>query len=328
MIQILLSQPDSYRDVIEHLQSNGAHVTLIGPKKKTANIRKKKDILTSMLSPALLRARGAWKREDRVLVVGWQALPVLAMIKMGLLPRPKKLLLMACFIHGQRARRVVNRLWRYLRFPGLGFIAFSQGEVRNLIEEVEMPASSVHFHLWRQELDGQTAASAITDEGYIFSGGFSNRDYDLLLAAKQDIDTPLMIVASEQNQIDASASIGTTVHRDLPEAAFEVLLAKSRVVAMPLLSQGEACGQSVLLRVLRNGKPLIATRHEAIEAYLGPAYPGFVPHGDVDAMRSALIRALREPAFRASLSSDIVKAWQRLEKRNSPGEEIEQFLLS
>ena len=118
------------------------------------------------------------------------------------------------------------------------------------------------------------------------------------------------------------------VYRDIAEGKFEALLAHSRVLAMHFKSQGEACGQSVLLRVLRNGKPLIATRHEAIEAYLGRDYGGFVPHSDAGAMRSALLRAVQDADFRNTLGNQIRQAKQHLERSSSPGEEIERFLLS
>ncbi|WP_158568045.1 MULTISPECIES: glycosyltransferase [unclassified Duganella] len=321
----MLSQPESYRDIVDYLRDQGAQVTLVGPDTATHNIRGKAAIVKAMLSPRLLRARRSWGAADRVLVVGWQALPLLALIKLRLLPRPAKLLVMACFIHGKRARSVVNRAWRLLRFPGMGFITFSEGEARNLVNEVGMPPAAVHFHLWRQALDGQAAPDAIADDGYIFSGGFSNRDYDLLLEAAGTLAAPLVVVASAHNQINP-AGAATTVYRDLPEAQFEALLAKSRVVAMPLKSQGEACGQSVLLRVLRNGKPLIATRHEAIEAYLGAGYAGFVPHGDAPAMAAALQRALEEPAFRAELAAAITQANRQLAQADGPGQEIARYL--
>lgn len=325
MIHVMLSQPESYRDIVDYLRGQGARVTLVGPDTATQNIRGKAAIVKAMLSPRLLRARRTWGAADQVLVVGWQALPLLALIKLGLLPRPAKLLVMACFIHGKRARNVVNRAWRLLRFAGLGFITFSEGEARNLVNEVGMPPSAVHFHLWRQALDGRAAPGAIADDGYIFSGGFSNRDYDLLLQATATLATPVVVVASAHNQVHPTDA-ATTVYRDLPEAQFEALLAKSRVVAMPLKSQGEACGQSVLLRVLRNGKPLIATRHEAIEAYLGTAYAGFVPHGDAQAMAAALKRALEDQAFRAELAAAITQADRQLALADGPGQEIARYL--
>lgn len=329
MIHVLLSETGTYRDIVEHLAAGGARVTTIGPDGDTRlRMRSKLSILASMLSPSLLRTRKLWTAQDRLLIVGWQALPVLALIRLGLLARPQRLLVMACFVHGTRARNVINRAWRRLNFPGLEFITFSDGETRNLTDNVGIVRAAVHFHLWRQQLDGATAPAQRQDDGSIFAGGFSNRDYDLLLQAARGLGAPLVIVASAHNQIPAQDPAHTTVHLDLPEAQFEMLLASSHVVAMPLKSQGEACGQSVLLRVLRNGKPLIATRHEAIEAYLGSNYAGFVAPGDGSAMRAGLQRALSDGAFRAQLAAQVQRASARLEQYGGPGREIEQLLLA
>lgn len=323
MIHVLLPQASSYRDITEYLRERGARVTVVGS--GTPGMSGKLAIVMSMFSPKLLRCFGLWTKHDRVLVVGWQALPVLAMVKARLLPRPERLLVMSCFVHGKRARQLADRVLRALRVPGLGFIAFSPGEARNLVQNVGMAPQDVHCHLWRQELDGR--ASQQGDDGSIFAGGFSNRDYDLLLEAAEPLPAPLVIVASQRNQIRQPARSSTRILRDLPEAEFEGLLARSSVVAMPLRGLGEACGQSVLLRVLRHGKPLVATRHEAIEAYLGEDYPGFVPHDDVQAMREALARVLEQPARREELAQRVRQAAGRLEGRGEPGAEIEQFLL-
>lgn len=323
MNHVLLSQPGSYRDITDYLGARGARVTVIGP--PASGMRSKAAIVGAMLSPRLWRVFGLWTRQDRVLVVGWQALPLLALLKLRLLPRPARLLVMACFVHGQRARRLADRLLRLLRVPGLGFIAFSPGEARHLVEQVGMAPGDVFCHLWRQELDGRAAPQA--GDGGIFAGGFSNRDYDLLLEAAEPLAEPLVIVASQHNRIRPPARASTRILRDLPESEFEALLARSKVVAMPLRGSGEACGQSVLLRVLRHGKPLVATRHEAIEAYLGADYPGFVPHDDVQAMRSALAGVLQQPARCEELAQRVRQAARVLAGRGEPGAEIERFLL-
>jgi len=328
MLHVLLSQADSYHDVVDHLSTAGARVTLIGPQSRRHAIPGKRAILQAMFSRNLLRARQLWTESDRVLVVGWQALPILLLIRLGLLRRPAKLLVMACFIHGARARSVVNRAWRLLRFPGLGFVTFSLGEARNLTEVVGIDPAMVHFHLWRQKLGGQTPADQISDDGYIFTGGFSNRDYNLLLSATSGTGVPVVVVASQRNDIDPLLNPDATIYRDLPELEFERLLAKSKMVAMPLKSRGEACGQSVLLRVLRNEKPLVATRHEAIEAYLGSDYPGFVAYDDAAAMRQAVERALADTDYRLSLVTAIRRAAAQLAQRSTPGQEVEQFLLA
>ena len=230
MIHVLLPQASSYRDITAYLRERGARVTIVGS--GTQGMSGKLAIVLSMFSPKLLRCFGLWSKADRLLVVGWQALPVLALVKARLLPRPERLLVLSCFVHGKRARRLADRVLRALRVPGLGFIAVSPGEARNLVQNVGMAPQDVHCHLWRQELDGR--ASQQDDDGSIFAGGFSNRDYDLLLEAAEPLPAPLVIVASQRNQIRQPARDSTRILRDLPEAEFEGLLARSSVVAMPL----------------------------------------------------------------------------------------------
>lgn len=326
MLHVLLPRRQSYRDIVDHLVAHGGQVTVVGGDREGA-IEGKAAIVRSMLSPRVwLRTRKLWGRQDRVLAVGWQALPVAALIRAGLLKRPERMLVMACFVHGNRARKIINRAWQLVRFPGLGFITFSQGESRNLVDNVGMPPETVHFHLWRQALDGQATQQG--DAGYLFAGGFSNRDYELLIDACRPLEVPLVIVASRANALPADLPPHVTVHYDLPEEQFEALLANARLVTMPLRSQGEACGQSVLLRVLRNGKPLVTTRHEAIEAYLGRDYAGFVPHGDVAAMRAAIVHALDDGGFRVRLADGIAAAGRQLDSQESPGAEIIRFLAA
>jgi len=64
---------------------------------------------------------------------------------------------------------------------------------------------------------------------------------------------------------------------------------------------------------------LIATRHEAIDAYLGRDYGGFVRHSEAGAMHSALLRALQDAAFRITLSNQIRQAKQHMARSSGPG---------
>jgi glycosyltransferase involved in cell wall biosynthesis len=234
---------------------------------------------------------------------------------------------MGCFVHSRGIRRIVNTFLRQLRFEGLGFIAFSRGEADNLIQSVGIAADAVHVLLWRQELGGRVSADRVIDGDFVFSGGYSNRDYDLLMRAVHGEPYRVVIVASSRNRVHPLGEGQVDVLYDLPEAEFEARLAACRVVALPLRNVGEACGQSVLLRVLRNGKPLIATRHEAIEDYLGVDYPGFVTPNDIAAMRAAVRRAMSDASYRADLAAMVKEAAKRTFDAEPPGAEIHRFLI-
>lgn len=328
MYHVLLSQSGSFREHVDYLSAQGARVTLLGPDKVETGFESKLAIVMQMFSPTLLRLRGLWKSTDRVLVVGWQAIPVLTLIKLGLLPRPAKTLVMGLFIHGRRARQIVNRVLRAVRFEGLGFITFSNRESEQIVQDVGIDQRNVHLHLWRVNLDGKVAPDEVTEGDYVFSGGYSNRDYDLLLAAMRGIPTPLVVIASAKNRITESRDKNTRILRDIEEGEFERMLAKSRLVVLPLKSESDACGQSVLLRVLRNGKPVVSSRHSAVEHFLGVDYPGFVPAEDVNAMHDAIERALGDAEHRRRLEQAVVRAQQRIDASASVGQEVLQFLTA
>jgi glycosyltransferase involved in cell wall biosynthesis len=327
-IHIFLSQAGTFRDIVQPLISGGASLHIVdgGRNKSAGRLEGKWRIVFSMFSLHLLKLRNCWRSSDRVLLIGWQAISILAMMKIGLIKRPQKILIIGCFVHSNKVRYLINKVLRLLKFEGLGFITFSRGESENLIKNVGMSPSSVHFHLWRQNLDGRVEPCNVIEGDYIFSGGYSNRDYDLLISAMQDMKSKLIIVASSRNDITKMNDVNINIYRDLDEADFEKLLAQSKLVVLPLHNHGEACGQSVLIRTLRNGKPLVVTRHESVEDYLGMDYPGFVPAGNRAAMRSMVELALTDSEFRNGLASRIKRAAESLDSRGLPSEEILEFL--
>lgn len=325
---VVLSQAGTYRDIVDYLQEKGASVVALGALQRTGLFASKWLILRQMVSFRALGLRNRWTHEDRVLIVGWQALPILFFIKLRILNQPARCVIMACFVHSPKLRSVANFLFRSLYFENLRFIAFSRAERENLIKNVGMDESHVLFHLWRQEHGGRASDDEIVDGDYIFAGGYSNRDYDTLLHAAKRGGWPLMVVASSLNVLDQSIYSAATCLFDVTEDEFERRLAGSRLVVIPLRSSGEACGQSVLLRVLRNRKPLIASRHESIVDYLGEDYPGFVPPGDIDALFEAISRAINDVTFREQLVSAIISAGKRLADRGKPGKEVYAFIMS
>lgn len=327
-IHVVLSQSGTYGDIIVPMVASGAvlHHTDRQDIPGGKLFYGRKELLLSMLSPRILRLRGAWKADDRVLLIGWSAIPILALIKLGWIKQPRKVLVTGCFIHSKTARKIMNVVLKALKFDGLYFAAFSKGEAENLTHNVGMPPDRVFVHLWRQELNGRADKSEIVEGDYIFSGGYTNRDYDLLIEAARTLETKIVIAASERNQIKTTVTPNMVIYRDLDEGGFEKLLAGAKLVVLPLRETGEACGQSVLLRVLRNAKPLILTRHESVEDYLGADYPGFIPAEDIYAMRSMLQRAIQDKTFRAELARSVAVAARSLENRHPPHEDIMGYL--
>ena len=100
------------------------------------------------------------------------------------------------------------------------------------------------------------------DEGYVFCGGRTLRDYTTLLMAARHIAAPVVIVCGKHDLEIVTQPLPTnvTIHREIPREAYLDLLSRCRVVALPLLPTERATGQVVMLEAMSMGKPVVTTR--------------------------------------------------------------------
>lgn len=328
MIRILLPHPGIYNDIVIPLRDlHGARVDAVSDK-NGAGFNSKSAILRSLLDRRILSLARLWDPDDAVLVIGWHILPVLLLIKLGLVAAPRKLISLGCFVHSITLRRAFNVLVRLLKTRRLYFVTFSQSELDNLAKHAGVPRENLYPHLWRQDLWGAVAKDEISEGDYIFSGGYSNRDYAMLIEVLRDTPYKSVLIASKLNQLPSDIPPTMKVLLDTDEHTFEKYLAGSRVVVIPLKSVGDACGQSVLLRVLRTEKPLIITRQQAVEEYLGADYPGYVPANDPEALKQSIRRAYEDSAYRQQLATAVAKRNQKISALGAPHEEFYRYLTA
>lgn len=328
MIRILLPHPGIYNDIVIPLRDlHGAEVDTVSDK-SAAGFTNKSAIVKSLLDRKVLTLARSWTRDDAVLVIGWHILPVLLLIKLGLVAAPRKLISLGCFVHSITLRRTFNVLVRLLKMRRLYFVTFSQSELENLAKHAGIPRENLYPHLWRQDLWGAVAKDEVSEGDYIFSGGYSNRDYSMLIEVLRGMPYKSVLVASKLNQLGPDVPPTMKLMLDTDEHTFEKYLAGSRLVVIPLKSAGDACGQSVLLRVLRNEKPLIITRQQAVEEYLGSDYPGYVPANDPEALEESIKRAYEDNAYRQLLAAAIARRNQKMSALGAPHEEFHRYLTT
>lgn len=300
MIYIVSDYRGTYHYVVDKLQHEaGATLIELDPERDLDRTISKVGILRQMVTPRLLRLKRLWTADDAVLVISWYLLPILLLVKLGVLRPPRRLVSMAAFVHDDRLRQLVNLLLRALRRDGLEFIAFSEAERRNLIEAVGVPAERVHRVIYRDK-PSATIAAPQPSGGYVFTGGYSNRDYKTFFAAVAALQYKVVAVGSALNKLDEPPP-SVELRLDISWDEFEELIAGCDLLVLPLREGGEACGQNVLFRGIRHTRPVVATRHDSLVDYLGSDYPGFVPPRNPQAMRAAIERALHDDEFRGSL---------------------------
>jgi glycosyltransferase involved in cell wall biosynthesis len=322
VIYIVSDFRGSYHYVVDKLIAEaGAELIELDPRRQSDRLISKTGILRQLLSPRQLRLARRWTRQDVVLVIGWYLLTLLLLIRLRAVRRPRRLVAMGTFVHDPRLRRFVNVVLRRLKIDELEFIVFSDGEARGLVESVGVAPERVHRVLYRDRLD-PIAPPAEQDKAYVFTGGYSNRDYETFFSAVGALRTSVIAVASGLSNVrDVPSNVDLRL--DIAWDEFEALLAGCELLVLPLRKGGEACGQNVLFRAIRYDKPVVATRHDALVDYLGADYPGFVPADDAPAMRQAIDRALEDHAFRDSL----VERVKDLARRFREGDQVEAEIV-
>ena len=271
----------------------------------------KREMVRLTFTPRLRTLRGRWSEDDVVLVIGWYLVPILILLKLRLLPWPRRLVSLAAFTHDRRVRSAVNYVLRASKHDALEFVVLSGAEQVNLVDTVGLSPERVHRLVYR----GTSSADETQCESgsYVFTGGHTNRDYGTFFKAVESLTCDVVAVVSPLNDIsDAPSNVDLRI--GTPRADFERFVSSCAVLVLPLQEGGEACGQTVLASGIRYKRPVVATRHDSLLDYLGSDYPGFVPPHDVTALRTAIDRTLSDPQFRDLLVRRIAKSKDMLEE--------------
>jgi len=142
------------------------------------------------------------------------------------------------------------------------------------------------------------------DDGYVYSGGNTQRDWDTLMAALAKAPTSVRAIISTTAPIAVPAGMEDRVEviGPVPPAQGRELVRRSSVVVLAHYDTDLAHGPLVLLDAMALGKPIVATATGGTIDYITDERTGIVvPPGDSDALASALERLASDPALRERL---------------------------
>lgn len=123
---------------------------------------------------------------------------------------------------------------------------------------------------------------------YCFSGGYTNRDYELIgKLAKRHSDRLFVIVASSLNAYVSEFPENVIVLKDIERDMFEKYLSNSSCVIVALKEDVGSSGQMLSISAMRNKKPIIYTDVEAVNYYFEKdcGYPYKI--GDMESLDNA-----------------------------------------
>jgi glycosyltransferase involved in cell wall biosynthesis len=175
------------------------------------------------------------------------------------------------------------------------FVVWSSHEVEDFAQAFDLPREKlqfVPFHTTLHDYDYE-----VRDDGYIFAGGNSDRDYRTLVEAVRPLATPTWIATTRPDLLSGVGVPkcvrveGTTVD------GFRRAMAAARLVVVPMqkgtLRSG---GQQTLLNAMLMGKPTIAVGRRWASDYIDDGVNGLiVDYEDAEGMRMAVRRLLDDP---------------------------------
>ena len=150
--------------------------------------------------------------------------------------------------------------------------------------------------------------TAVRDEGYIFCGGNTRRDFATLIEAARELPWPLRIVTMSDAVIGGHGS--RLDERNLPpnvevirhdgSASFVDHIAGARIVALPIVRENiSASGIGVYLTCMALGKCVVISSGPAVDGVVPEGAAIVVPPEDPAALRAAIERAMTDEGLRA-----------------------------
>ncbi len=193
--------------------------------------------------------------------------------------------------------RAVNQAGiRMIDGPRTSFAVPSRFEAESFPRTWRLRSSRVRFVPWAVTIKDELPS---TDNGRVFAGGNSLRDYGPLIAAAGRIDAPVDIATSVTvSQLGPTAPNLTIGPR--PQAEYDEMLRSAAVVVVPLQGRDDrSSGQTTYVNAMARGKAIVVTDTPGVRDYIQDGETGLiVAPGDGAAMAEAIIRLLDDPAER------------------------------
>lgn len=150
------------------------------------------------------------------------------------------------------------------------------------------------------------------DDGYIFCGGNTRRDFATLIAAARELPYPVKIVTMQNAVISGHGSY--LDERELPphikvvrhdgSDSFVDYIAAARLVVLPIKKENiSASGIGVYLAAMALGKCVVISAGPAVNGIVPEGGAIIVPPEDPAALRAAIERAFTDAAYRNAVAT-------------------------
>ena len=115
---------------------------------------------------------------------------------------------------------------------------------------------------------GKPPPENLRDNGYVFCGGRTNRDFDTVLEAVAGLGVRTTLVVGESTPFYREVPEFVTIYRNIPARQFQSLIEEARIVVIALERPDISSGQVVLMQAMRCAKPIVISATAGIEDYV------------------------------------------------------------
>jgi glycosyltransferase involved in cell wall biosynthesis len=171
-----------------------------------------------------------------------------------------------------------------------------------------LPPEKFHYIPFKINSWELVQAAPISDEGYIFVGGRSRRDFRTLFEAVRPLPYPVKILTASEPEINPHGSTLAglepppqveIVYRDTDAQLFVRLIANARLVVLPIVKDSEIqAGIGVYLLSMALRKCVIISEAVGVSDVLLDGQACIVPPGDVRALGDAIHKLWLDDALR------------------------------
>jgi len=205
------------------------------------------------------------------------------------------------YLHEMGQHRLVQQILRFLLRGRVGMLVQSPNE----LEYYRLLAPSAvidHCPYGLSDLPDGTEEER-TSGPEVFTGGYTNRDYDTMVEAARHLPQIHVVIAcARSNKITVPIPENVEILYDLPTFEFHRRMARSRLVVVPLKHNVGSSGQMVALAAMKLGKPVVYTAFPAVSQYFVDGKTGIgVRAGDVEGMVAVITRLYDAPALSESI---------------------------
>jgi len=170
-----------------------------------------------------------------------------------------------------------------------------------------IPAGKFRYVPFKINRYQRVLATRTSDQGYIFSGGNTRRDFATLIEAVRGLPYPLRIVTMENKVIREHGSFvdesqlppNIQVVRHDGSDTFVDHIAGARLVVLPVKKENiSASGIGVYIASMALGKCVIISSGPAVDGVIPEGSAVVVPPEDVRALREAIVTAYTDEKYR------------------------------